>query len=168
MNAWLEIRPDGIPPELRALPAVLWRAEQRGGGKPPKVPYQIAYPTRRASSTDPATWGMFEDAIDVASCPELRVHGVGIVLTRAAGITCIDLDRVIADDGRLDVRAETIVDRCDSWTERSPSGAGLHVFVRGTAPRALRGDQIEVYSEVRYIAVTGHQWPGTPNTLRWQ
>jgi hypothetical protein len=91
-----------------------------------------------------------------------------VVLTRPAAITCLDLDRVIDVDGRLDTRAETIVERCDSWTERSPSGTGLHIFVLGTAPRGLKGPQIEVYSEARYIAITGYQWPGTPDTLRWQ
>jgi hypothetical protein len=88
-----------------------------------------------------------------------------VVLTQAARITCIDLDRVLAPDGRLDPRAETIVERCDSWTERSPSGTGLHVFVRGVVPRAIKGPQIEVYGTARYIAVTGHQWPGTPPGL---
>ena len=70
--------------------------------------------------------------------------------------------------GQLDPRAETIVERCDSWTERSPSGTGLHVFVFGRVPDAVRGDQIEIYGDKRYIAVTGHQWPGTPPTLRQQ
>jgi hypothetical protein len=41
----------------------------------------------------------------------------------------------------------------------------LHIFVRGAIARALKGEQIEVYSSVRYICVTGHQWPGTPNVL---
>src|SRR5262249_13204136 len=53
-------------------------------------------------------------------------------------------------------------------TEVSPSGTGLHLFVRGTVARALKGNQIEVYSEGRYIAITGHRWAGTPDTLRWQ
>jgi hypothetical protein len=32
--------------------------------------------------------------------------------------------------------------------------------------RAIKGEQIEVYSTARYIALTGHHWPGTPTTLR--
>jgi putative DNA primase/helicase len=88
------------------------------------------------------------------------------VLTREAGISCVDLDRVLAPDGTLDTRAETIVERCHSWTEISPSGRGLHVFVHGQVPRALKGDQIEVYSAERYICITGFQWPGTPGHLQ--
>jgi hypothetical protein len=40
------------------------------------------------------------------------------------------------------------------------------VFVLGTVPAALKGEQIEVYSTARYIAVTGHQWPCTPDDVR--
>jgi primase-polymerase (primpol)-like protein len=90
------------------------------------------------------------------------------VLTKDAGVTCIDLDRVLGAEGQLEARAETIVDRCDSWTERSPSDTGLHVFVLGRVPQALKGEQIEVYSEARYICLTGHKWPGTPRNLRSQ
>jgi hypothetical protein len=149
---------------------VLWRAEQRGEGKPTKVPYQTFRPALKAKSTDPTTWAPFADTVQAFA--ELRdddtIAGVGVVLTREAGISCIDLDRVIAEDGTLDPRATTIVERCDSWTEISPSGTGLHVFVRGTVPRALKADQIEVYSEARYIAITGHRWADTPNVVRPQ
>jgi len=174
MTSWLPLRPEAIPAELRVLPWVLWRAEPRGADKPAKVPYTVADPLRRASSTDPATWASFTDAVDAYSVfgdppadPRRGpIVGAGVVLSRPAGITCIDLDRVISADEALDVRAATIVERCDSWTEVSPSGSGLHVFVRGAVPHALKGDQIEVYSEARYICVTGHQWPGTPDVVR--
>lgn len=173
---WLRVQPDTIPAELRALPWVLWRAEPRPGDKPAKVPYRIAEPRRRASSTDPATWGTFEDAVEACvSIVELPadpdrgpIAGIGVVLTLAARITCIDLDRVIDAEGRLDPRAQRLVERCDSWTERSPSNTGLHVFVLGRVAHALKGDQIEVYSSERYICVTGHPWPGTPSRLRLQ
>jgi len=174
--SWLPLRPEMIPAELRALGCVLWRAEPRGADKPNKVPYRIADPMVRASSTDPTTWGTFLDAVEAyAALVDLPAHsirgpvaGIGVVLTPGAGITCLDLDRVIGAEGQLDVRAATLVERCDSWTELSPSGTGLHVFVRGAVPKAIKGDQIEVYSGERYIAVTGHRWPGTPDTLRWQ
>jgi hypothetical protein len=172
-RGWLPLRSETIPAELRALGWVLWRAEPRPGDKPAKVPYTIADPMRRASSTDPATWGTFADAVeaysilgDLPAHPERGpVAGIGVVLTPEAQITCIDLDRVI-EDGRLDPRAETIVDRCESWTEVSPSGTGLHIFVRGAVPEAVKGAQLEIYSTARYIAVTGHRWPGTPDDLR--
>jgi hypothetical protein len=167
VNDWLTPRIEAIPPELRAQRWVLWRAESRGEGKPTKVPYCVLDPRRRASSTDPATWATFDDAVEAYSTLP-NVAGIGVVLTLTNGITCIDLDRVIDADGALDTRAQTIVDRCDTYTEISPGRRGLHVFVRGGVPRALTGDQIEVYSDARYIAVTGHRWPGTPPELKYQ
>jgi hypothetical protein len=170
--SWLPLRVDTIPRELRALPWVLWRAAPRGDDKPAKVPYRVAAPLIRASTTDPDTWGVFEDAAEAygalvdapADLVRGPVAGIGVVLMLAEGITCIDLDRVIAPDGQLNTHAAAIVDRCASWTEISPSGTGLHIFVRGAVSEALKGPQIEVYSTARYIAVTGHQWPGTPDT----
>lgn len=175
---WLVPIAETIPLELQALGWVLWRAkpvaptEQNPNPKPDKVPHQIAYPSRRASSTDPTTWGRFDDCVEAfASLVELPAHpvegpivGIGCVLTREARITCIDLDRVL-DGDTLDPDAARIVERCHSWTERSPSNRGLHIWVRGQMPRDFRRPQIEAYSTARYIAVTGHRWPGTPATL---
>jgi len=166
--AWLLVRSETIPARLRAMPWVLWRAETRGEGKPTKVPYCVSDPRRRASSTDPATWSPFPDAVEAYHALGDTVAGIGVVLAADARVSCIDLDRVINADGELDTRAATIVERCDSWTERSPSGTGLHVFVDGTLPAAVKGNQIEVYSDARYIAVSGHRWPGTPDELRPQ
>jgi hypothetical protein len=42
----------------------------------------------------------------------------------------------------------------------------LHIFVRGRVSRAIKGSGIEVYSDGRFIAVTGHHWPGTPAEVR--
>jgi hypothetical protein len=127
---------------------------------------------RKASTTDPATWATWADAleaysllVDVPDPARGPVVGVGVVLTPATGITCVDLDRVLAGD-QLDPRAARIVARCGSWAERSPSGTGVHVFVLGRVPAAIVGDQVEVYSAGRYIAVTGHQWPGSADDLQ--
>jgi hypothetical protein len=168
VSAWLALRPDAIPAEIRALGCVLWRAESRGTGKPTKVPYRVADPRVHASSTDPTSWAAFGDAVEAYAALDGLVDGIGVVLTSAARISCIDLDRVIDEHGQIDTRAETIMERCESWTEISPSGTGLHVFVRGTIPAAIKGPQIEVYSDARYIAVTGHRWPSAPVVLRNQ
>jgi len=73
---------------------------------------------------------------------------------------------VIDAAGHLDARAAQIVQTAASWTEISPSGGGLHIFVQGTVPAAVKGEQIEIYSDARYICVTGHPWPGTPDAVQ--
>ena len=78
MTAWLRPQPEHIPRELRSRGWVLWRAEQRGPGKPTKVPYQVRQPHAKASSTDPTTWASFEDAVEAYST--IDVDGIGVVV----------------------------------------------------------------------------------------
>jgi len=173
---WLPPRFDTIPGELQKLSWVLWRAqpvpptEKDPDPKPKKVPYRISEPTWKASSTDPATWGTFEDAVEaylsLVELPAVRdlgpIVGIGVVLPRGGGIVCIDLDGVVdADTLALTPRAEKFLGQCPSWTERSPSGSGLHIFVKGTIPRGIAWPPLEVYGHERYIAVSGWTWPGT-------
>jgi primase-polymerase (primpol)-like protein len=156
--SWLELRPENTPTALRVLLAVLWRGEPRKDGKPAKVPYRICAPRRRASSTNPATWGLFADAVEAYAALRGQddpvrgpVAGVGCILVQDRETSCIDLDRVIDEHGTLDVRADTIVGRAHSFTELSPGGRGLHVFILGAIPKAIVGDQIEIYSTARVI-----------------
>jgi hypothetical protein len=180
---WLLVHKHTIPGELREQPFVLWRAEPQWtkegvATKPKKVPYMVSYPSRRASTTNPATWAPFDDAweayvslLDYDNDPSIpergRVVGLGVVLTRNAEVTCIDLDSVLIN-GTCHPRIEWLVERCNSFTEVSPSGNGLHLFVKGTVPRDLKkAGQIEVYSNNRYICVTGVRWRGGPR-VTWQ
>jgi hypothetical protein len=173
-SPWLPVHVEAIPEALRALPWVLWRAEPRLNGAVAKVPYQIADPLRRASSTNPKTWGLWREvgeaygrlAGDPPDPERGPIAGIGVVLTREACLTCVDLDAVIDAEGALDPRAARIVHQLDSWTERSPSGTGLHIFAGGALPEPLIGPQVEMYSSARFICVTGHRWPGTPAGLR--
>jgi primase-polymerase (primpol)-like protein len=58
------------------------------------------------------------------------------------------------------------VERLDSYSEVSPSGRGLHVYVRGAIPGGgRRSRNVEAYSERRFFAVTGQHVDGTPHTV---
>lgn len=79
---------DQLPIEiLESRRAVLWNREMRDG-KPTKVPYQPHRPKDKASTTNPATWGRFDEAFDAVS--DGKADGVGIVL--GDGFIGIDLD----------------------------------------------------------------------------
>ena len=57
--------------------------------------------------------------------------------------------------------ASEIVDNFGSYTERSPSEKGLHVWGRGKKPGPrCRADGIEVYDHSRFITLTGQQYHG--------
>jgi hypothetical protein len=58
------------------------------------------------------------------------------------------------------------VRKLNSFTEISPSGQGIHVFLKGKLPENGRkkGDY-EIYQANRYMTVTGHVLEGFPRTL---
>lgn len=151
---------ENIPAELRALPR--WVA--RGADK---KPYTAA--GRLASSTDEKTWLAFDAASALADQEGLA--GVGFVFN-GDGIAGVDLDHCRdATTGALEAWAQTLIDRLQSYTEISPSGEGLHVFVRATLPGPGRkkhgaaGGAIECYDRARYFTVTGQHLEGTPTTI---
>jgi putative DNA primase/helicase len=159
---WLDVRAEAIPARLRERDQWLaWRGELRDG-RMTKVPYRIAYPSQCASVDDPATWGAFLDAIDAQSCPELRLDGIGYVLTSADALVGIDLDHCRdRETGVIEARALDIVQRIDSYTEISPSGTGLRIFSRGVLPPGRRRkDHVEMYDRGRYLTLTGHRISG--------
>ena len=139
---------------------VVWRYELRKDKwtKPPINPHT----GRHALSTDASTWGILEDA--VAAIREGKYSGMGFVL--GGGYAGIDLDGCRDPvTGVITPGAQAIINRLDSYTELSPSGTGVKIFVRGVKPELCtncrrRGSdfkQVEIYDEDRYFTVTGHR-----------
>ena len=152
---YLKVFPESLPDELTRLAQwVCWRAVWRDG-RWTKVPFQPD--GRSAKSTDPATWREFGECL--LACQSGRFDGIGFVLTRDAGIIGVDLDHCIDAGGNVAPWAQQAVDTLNSYTEISPSGDGLHIFVFGTFPGGMTGRRkggVEVYAEGRYLTVTGH------------
>jgi Primase C terminal 1 (PriCT-1) len=137
------------------------------GEKPDKVPRQIAHPSRNASSTDPDTWGTFDDACEayfaLMADPRwapLNIAGIGVIL-QGDGLVCIDLDGRVTPEG-LTADVAGLLPKMPTFTEISPSATGLHIWVAGTITRNVKAVDIEAYDRARFIAVTGQRWPGTP------
>ena len=147
---------------------VTWRAEKRslasGEIKWTKVPY-VAETHRRASSTDSDTWSSFAVARADAQRPGSDAPwGIGFVFTADDPFTGIDLDECFLNDGRLHPAARDLVTACDSYTELSPSGDGVHIIttalVSFSGKRTSKtpwGGVLEAYSSGRYFTVTGAQ-----------
>jgi putative DNA primase/helicase len=149
----IPVNVEGIHDELLLYNSwVLWRYEERGDGKLTKVPYSPSV-LRRASATDSRTWGEFFRAkvvYESGSC-----DGVGFVLSSGDPFTGIDFDDVRdPETGEIEGWAREAIDLLDGYTEISPTGRGVHVFVKGRVA-ARKGSQIEVYSERRFFTVTG-------------
>jgi hypothetical protein len=144
---------ENIPLELRQLPQwVCWRYETSVSGRPTKVPYNPRT-MQRADSTDSATWVDFQTA---AGAPGFS--GIGFVLTNSDPYTVIDLDDKEWKPATPEQHAlhQKILDYFPSYAERSPSGRGYHVVLKGKLPQSLQRDTVEIYSQSRYIAFTGN------------
>jgi hypothetical protein len=114
-----------------------------------------------ASSTDPSTWGTFDQAREAVQ--RFRLQGVGFVFTDSDDDTfCgIDLDHCFDAAGNLASEAQHWVDALNSYTERSVSGTGLHVIVKAVLPPGgCRKDGIEMYNAGRFFVMTGDVFDG--------
>jgi hypothetical protein len=151
---------DAIPAELRDRPQwVVWRSELVAGrAKPTKVPYRADEPRRHASSTEPATWAPFRDAV-IAAWSE-NADGVGFVFAADDPYCGVDVDDLDAE------RKAAIVAALSSYTERSVSGTGLHVVVRANLNGAGRHPpELGIFDHGRYFVMTGDHLDGTPATI---
>lgn len=118
-----------------------------------KVPMK-AFENSAASSTNPLTWSSFETAINAVAdgCYDY----IGFVFNDN-GIVGVDIDTGYDEDGFLTELAADIIGRCESYTEKSKSGRGFHILLKGTLPfkgkNNLNG--VEIYKQARYFIMTG-------------
>ena len=141
---------------------VLWREEERNGN-PTKMPYQPN--GKKAKTTEPSHW---VSAAEIWSVYNNRddFSGVGFVFTEDDPFVGIDLDHCMKGDD-LKPWAQEIVDRLDSYTEKSPSGDGVHIIVEGELPPGgNRNGNVEMYDAKRYFTVTGAHTDGTPGAAK--
>ncbi len=162
----LIVAPEQLPSELTDLPFVNWRWE-RDGGDWKKPPIQPNNPKRYASPTNRETWGGFSEAAANLGRPD--VDGLGVILDGTAGLVGLDFDKC-ADPltGAIRADVQTWIARLASYTEFSPSGTGIRIFVRGVLPVDGKRDAqqgVEVYQKGRYLTVTGQRLPTTSATI---
>ena len=154
---------NNIPYELRVLKQ--WVCANEGS----KVPMQATCPFP-ASSTNPATWSSFEEAVGAVKIGAYDY--IGFVFNDN-GIVGIDLDDAVGYEevfnlGSIDVfrqyrvaspvAAEILDLFPDSYAEISKSGTGLHIFVKGDVPFKGKNNLagIEVYKTARFFILTGN------------
>lgn len=141
------MRFDTIPEELRQLKQ--WVCVSADS----KVPQQ-ALTLHPASSVNPATWSSFEDAV---LSVKVGIHDyIGFVFNDN-GIVGIDIDDGFAPDDSLSELAEEVLGTCWSYTERSRSGRGFHIFVKGDIPFKGKNNLagVEIYKAGRFFIMTG-------------
>lgn len=103
----------------------VWKREERGG-KPTKIPYNPKT-SQKAESNNPQTFCDFSTAEEVYQT-DGEYDGVGILVSN--GFSAIDIDHCV-ENGELSDVAKDICQKINSYTEKSPSGTGLRIIIRG-------------------------------------
>ena len=93
-----------------------------------------------------------------------RLPGIGFMFHPDDPYAGVDLDGCRdPETGEVEGWARKVVEALDSYTEISPSGTGLKVFVRGELPSGRRRKgKIEMYGRGRFFTTTGHRLRGVP------
>ena len=101
----------------------LWKLVMKPGKtKPDKIPYQLN--GKRADATNPQHYSSFEETVETFANGDYAGIGVGCF----EPLRLVDVDDCVVN-GKLDTRGQDIVDTLDSYTELSPSGTGIHIFI---------------------------------------
>lgn len=124
-------------------------------GRLTKVPYSPVT-GRMASSIKTSDWTTYDKA-------KLKDENVGIMFGPTQTLLGIDIDHCLVDGKLNHEQKEQIADlilEADSYTEISPSGNGLHIFIQidgteGLALESNRKNPYEIYTSGRYFTFTG-------------
>lgn len=138
----------------------VWKPQKQKWDKPPLNPRTGGF----ASSTDPRTWGNYDEAAALAR--KRNLPGVGYVLTDDDDLVGGDLDDC-HDEGFAPWAGE-IVAMAETYSEFSPSGTGIRFLARrqgGETGVKLDPAHVEIYLNARYLTLTGRQIGSTPSEI---
>lgn len=147
---------------------VVWNFEKTKDGRTTKVPYTTQ--NKHASSTNPATWTDY----DTASKAAQFFDGIGIIFTPDEKLLGIDIDHVLdktthAFDTQEAAQIRAIIKKANTYTEYSPSGTGLHLYLRIAESLPLHANKHapwEVYTSGRFFTVTENSYHKKPKAVR--
>lgn len=163
---------DLVPDELKERNQwIVWKIIQKQG-RDVKVPFQPSGVTARTD--DPSTWSSFEECLEVVG----KYAGLGYVFSEGDPYCGIDFDSCFDPDTKVTSGwAKEWIAKLKSYSEVSPSGTGIKVWVKARFPfgngknvklknqPAIKGKTagIEAYDHGRYFAVTGSRLGGLSN-----
>lgn len=168
---------------------LVWKFINKGAGKKPaKVPFYASGQPRgwpngkpkdgiateaqpnvdQGHELDRAALVSFEAALEA-----LRINGgmsgLGFAFLPGDGLIGVDIDGAIdPETGEVSDLCRTVVNLCDSYTEYSVSGHGVHIILAGETPK-FKDDLIglEVYCSSQFFTCTGRPWLGAPKEVQF-
>lgn len=100
-------------------------------------------------------------AVDAVSRGDF--DGVGFAFLPGDGLIGIDLDGMIdPESGEVSERCANIIAACETYTEYSPSGKGVHIIGLGEIEKSTKSNDIgvEMFCGSQFFTFTGRPWPG--------
>lgn len=154
---------------------LIWRYEpgEDESKKYRKVPYYADGGRRfgdQGSDKDRRRLCSMADAVMVVQSGEY--DGLGFAFLPGDGLIGIDLDGMInPETGEVSERCENIIDACDSYTEVSPSGTGVHIFCElehSEETKSFKSNKIgvECFIGAQFFTFTGRLWSGSDYEIR--
>jgi hypothetical protein len=160
---------ESVPSELKDRNQwIVWKVIQKGG-RDVKVPFQPSGIT--AKTDDPSTWSSFDECEAVVE----KFSGLGYVFSEGDPFTGVDLDSCLDPDTKATSEwAKPWIKKLNSYSEVSPSGCGIKIWVRAKFPFGngknvklrnqppIKGKTAgcEAYDHGRYFCVTGQRLGG--------
>ena len=167
------LRPEVIPTELaNSFQWIVWSYEVAGrkNGKfgIDKVPYQARDPWLQSSRCEASDWTDLATALQCA-LTNPHIDGIGYFFSKNDGLIGVDFDNCRdPETEKIRKEYEFWIDKLNGYTEVSPSGTGIKVWVKGSIDSIyFRNDEstgfrisnfaggvIEIYRRGQYFAVT--------------
>lgn len=143
---------------------LIWRFESAGeNSKPRKVPYYTNGARRsgvQGRPEDVAQLVTFKAAVAAAS--RKGFDGIGLA-TLDGSFTVLDFDKCVTDGV---IHPDVAALLSDSYSEYSPSGTGIHLFVRGNLADNRKSHATEDIYGVEAFSTGGYvTWTGNPTEL---
>lgn len=149
-----------IPDEIKTYPQwIVWKYGEHQSGRPTKLPCR-ASDGQLADVTSPSDWSTFEQCVNAVLTGQF--NGIGFCFADSDPFAGIDLDAP-KDEHRNKDHDQAIVndqrqlyESMASYTERSPSGTGVHIIVKArlNGP-GKRRNCVELYDRARFFTFTG-------------
>lgn len=166
-----------VVPELASRKQwLMWRYEpgETPTSKPRKMPYYASAKKRGGKQGDLRDRGALVDFDTIAQA--VKKHdtsgngwdGVGFAFLPDDGLIGIDLDGMIdPESGEISERCTNIIAACDTYTEFSPSGKGVHIIGTGKIEKSIKdnGIGVEMFCGAQFFTFTGHPWPNSPHAV---
>ncbi len=163
-----------VPPVWESIPGdlatrqqwLLWKFEAKEGQvKPGKIPYYVMGGRRTGGQGDDRDRQRLATLTVVRRAYERGGwSGIGFAFLPDDGLIGIDIDGAIdPGTGVVTDRCANIIKACNSFTEYSPSGKGVHIIVQGKTETNKSNDiGLEVFCERQFFTFTANRYPDTP------